>query len=656
MRWSISEIIYYSHHGQKRSISFNIRGVTIITGRSNTGKTGIIKTVDYCLGSSKCDIPHFVKKRCTAVAVKFTNGIDEIFIARDISSNSNTDSETMYFHKANFIGIPDEYGDFSGKMKSSVARNMIEQSFGIDNISQEVFKDNKVSIRQATAFMFLSKEVIDSGEILFHHSGDRHINRHIAGAMPYFLGVTTLEDIVADNKIEKLKKEIKKEEKKREAFNDVEMTAQKKGLALLAESKYAGMISNDVDISIENEVIPRLKECCNWKPGKIHENEDGDDKYATLQLQKQNITQRINQLNKEIRAVKNHIKAADGFKDTIEEQHDKMKIISLFSDATHAPACPICASPLGESQNMQLLLEKLLPKLASELHTVQGYIPEVIDYIKCLDMEKEKLKCEQEKVDQELTGIIAEMDSSTILQDANLNAMRIVGRISYFMDDVEQMKRYDSSLLNHLELELGEMESKFGADEKNMRLREVQTKISHYASEFFKELPKGEPCLKGDIYFDAVKPDIYLRDEEEGERIRFKEIGSDENYLSIHLALAFALQKFLSKMKRPIPSVLILDQVSRPYYSNKITPNPNEDGDAEWEEVVFREDEDSTALRRYFDFIFKETQRNEELQVIVLEHAYLQSMKEYVDATKYRWNKKDGEKLIPSEWPMAKQR
>jgi hypothetical protein len=43
-------------------------------------------------------------------------------------------------------------------------------------------------------------------------------------------------------------------------------------------------------------------------------------------------------------------------------------------------------------------------------------------------------------------------------------------------------------------------------------------------------------------------------------------IGSDENYLAIHLALFLSIQKLFAERHRPVLRFIILDQVTRPYF------------------------------------------------------------------------------------------
>ncbi len=59
MKAKISKIILWPKRpGKKpRVIKFVMKGVEVITGQSQTGKSSLISIIDYCLGSEKCTIP-----------------------------------------------------------------------------------------------------------------------------------------------------------------------------------------------------------------------------------------------------------------------------------------------------------------------------------------------------------------------------------------------------------------------------------------------------------------------------------------------------------------------------------------------------------------------------------------------------------------------
>jgi hypothetical protein len=95
----------------------------------------------------------------------------------------------------------------------------------------------------------------------------------------------------------------------------------------------------------------------------------------------------------------------------------------------------------------------------------------------------------------------------------------------------------------------------------------------------------------------------------------------------------------------PVPGVLVLDQISRPYF-----PTSGEDED-ETEIAGREEDEDVQAMRKHIDFLFGETARRSGLQILLIEHAYFADDARYVAATRERWTRASGRALIPLDWP-----
>jgi hypothetical protein len=124
------------------------------------------------------------------------------------------------------------------------------------------------------------------------------------------------------------------------------------------------------------------------------------------------------------------------------------------------------------------------------------------------------------------------------------------------------------------------------------------------------------------------------------------DVGSDQNYLAIHIALSIALQRHFEAITAPVPGLLVLDQISRPYF-------PARDDDADEREIAGgQEDEDIQAMRRHLDFLFAEIQRRTGLQVLLIEHAYFADDPRYVGSTRERWTRASGRALIPQDWPV----
>jgi hypothetical protein len=177
-------------------------------------------------------------------------------------------------------------------------------------------------------------------------------------------------------------------------------------------------------------------------------------------------------------------------------------------------------------------------------------------------------------------------------------------------------------------------------------LKHAERKISQYASEVLAQLPTVAPCVGSELEFTTRGPEVVLIEAESDAVLRMPDVGSDQNYLAIHIALSFALQRHFETVGAPVPGVLVLDQVSRPYF-------PARDEDVDEREIAGgQEDEDVQAMRRHIDFLFTETQRRTGLQILLIEHAYFADDERYVSATRERWTRASGRALIPQDWPV----
>jgi hypothetical protein len=126
----------------------------------------------------------------------------------------------------------------------------------------------------------------------------------------------------------------------------------------------------------------------------------------------------------------------------------------------------------------------------------------------------------------------------------------------------------------------------------------------------------------------------------EQRRVQMRDIGSDENYLSIHVSVLLALHRFFKIHSRPVPGFIVFDQLSRPFYPPDKMPGI----------VETRSDGERVELKKYFDVLFDEVKEQKDFQIIVLEHAFFADDDRYVRAVGGRTL--EGQKLIPVDWPL----
>jgi len=123
------------------------------------------------------------------------------------------------------------------------------------------------------------------------------------------------------------------------------------------------------------------------------------------------------------------------------------------------------------------------------------------------------------------------------------------------------------------------------------------------------------------------------------------EIGSASNWLSYHLAIILAFQRFFHD-KKPLhmPSFIVIDQPSQVYF-----PRTGLENSEDHHEVELK-DEDKEAVRKIFSALAQYVlEEKGNMQIIVTEHAdedIWGGIQEIHVAGKWRGR----EKLVPLEW------
>ncbi|MFI5825385.1 DUF3732 domain-containing protein [Streptomyces rishiriensis] len=118
-------------------------------------------------------------------------------------------------------------------------------------------------------------------------------------------------------------------------------------------------------------------------------------------------------------------------------------------------------------------------------------------------------------------------------------------------------------------------------------------------------------------------------------------IGSGENWVGYHLVAHLALHRYFTLHQRPVPRMLLLDQVTQPFYPSEVAKdsgNPD----------LIRSDADRNTVRGMFELMYRFTNDlAPHFQLIVSDHANLPDQW-YQDCVRYNW--RNGEALIPQDW------
>lgn len=646
-RWNIEEIAYYSHDGRVRKLKFELGNVNIITGASGTGKSAIIQTIDYCFGSSTCEIPVFITDRVSAVAVKMVKNGTEAVIGRRIRRGTTATSNEMAFDYGSSCDLPDTAEKLRGVGKRDDARAAIERLLGISDAKlqssdSQVEESSRISLRQTTAFMFASKGVIDSERVLLHGLDVPKSAPHIIASLPYFLGAVDADTLQARFRMRGLEKGIEAEERKKAQHEKDVTTFDAISAALILEAKSCGMPMPE-QLTSKIEILEHL---ASWRvDAPLTPSSDDPSPWALHLKRKQDVGQRLSKLRRGLREAEDVSRISDDVVVSVSRQRNKLQAIDFFGDDKYAQTCPVCSSVTEEPSAKQRAIRAAFSSLTREREVAKRNVPVLDAYKVDISKQIDSLKDEMRSLDIVGRELLAADERVRLEEERSHRASKVSGRVGFFLEHSAKQQPFDESRLKGYKEDLQDIESTYGKEATEDKLRAAEVVISDSASEIFEKLPLEAPCIGTKVVFNSKKPEVTLFDTAARRSYKLVQIGSDQNYLSVHVALLFAMQRFFAESSSPVPGVLIFDQVSRPYF-------PDQDENSE-EAVLSTKSSDTASLLQYFDFMFKEVERETGLQVIVLEHAYFSDDKRYKDAVRYRWRKDGTERLIPPEWPSG---
>lgn len=642
-RWNLEKIVLYSNHGNRRDIEFTLKKVNIITGASNSGKSAVIENIDYCLGSTQCHLPEYVRRACVWVGIVWVYDSTKVLLCREVPTSDRQKSDNYHYSVGMDISIPQTSAQISINATKDGAITKFEQQLGIGQIKSEVFgsqnrSGKNVSLRSITPFLFQSDEVIINKIALLRGMQDDR-KQTVIDTLPYFLGVVDEKTIEKEQRLRHLQGLLKRAEREQEELDRLVSTQSERARQIIAEGAELGLVTSE-DIESQQDYgsqLQLLERIGQWAPGK--QATVGTSRTVALYGRDEWLVNELGRLRLRLKEAKMQVGSVSDFGKTAQSQYRRLEVIDFFGEATEGEMCPLCQHKIDEPSNSIATLKHAMSVLRSDMAEVQRERPQIDDFILRLEDEIRKYEDERKEIRGQLEAIVRESANADREMGLNDRRNRIVGKASLFLD-AQQSQNSDLRRKNLLILrqEIEELKSEVDPTSKLDALTSVERRITYIASQLIKELPfdrQYHDCpINCNLRTLTVSLDTAQR------RVAMRDVGSDENYLSLHVVLLLALHRVLGERNRPVPGVLIFDQLSRPYF-----PPDKVKG-----EVVMREQDEREQVKRYFDLLFNEVERGTSLQVIVLEHAYFPDDPRFVSATKERWVSDN--KLVPLDWPL----
>ena len=616
MNFYISKIrLWFRHGGEPRDLEFFKDKVNVITGDSSTGKSSVLKIIDYCLLSERSTIVEDVINENVAwYGLVFH--IDDIpyTIIRQAPTVESAEMKVL-FREGEYL--PDEPIADLDDIRAKALVKMNE----LFHINPKLKLGSKVKqhFRHNLIFNYLTEDIIATEstyqDLRFFRRDEysqilNDLFKLAIGVNESKLRELESELQTAQTREKNKKRTQEKEQENREKFEKtkVEIAHQVEELGLGAATE----LGDSPTAWAAN--IKSIVENCN------------------LQFKNEETNRQRNEIEMALVKVREKL----GYFESLEKEY------KIYQKRL-------------ERQNESLVPVEYVKKHLSELMTYQETGQLLRELTEAWEMIKQSYKPDlklPEDFENTKKGLIR--DEQKLVADwRKLNPYRIDQKdIVWIRKTILLAERMEKELTKEPKLTItDEMLVQYGEtisqiEEKLVRLR---AKNENALGNLNDEIGKYYKYQTGisEAYRD-YKP-VYSMDEkmlmlitEDGEYPKGN-VGSKSNYMFLHLCYFFGLHDLLiNNRNEQIPQFLFIDQPSIPYYADKNTAIVSKNG-----EITNDDREKLKEAFRLTDKFMREMTRNGHFQIIMIEHAeedYWNNLETFV--TRYKFRNGDG--LIPS--------
>jgi hypothetical protein len=639
----IKVIALYGNNNERRDIVLQPSAVNIITGASKRGKSSLLDIVEYCLGSSECNVATgHISQTVAWYSVLLTFPDTDVFIARSAPLKGQASSTICHLMVGRSVELP-EKSELYGSTNVEGVTAFLTSKLGIaEQVTEVPEKQTRspitIAFKHSRFYLFQGQDEVAARRTLFHRQAEPHIPQAIKDTLPYFMGAAEDDRLDDLERLRELKREKTRLTKRVKEMESIAGEGFQKGIELLAEAASLGLDDGIVP-SNDEQLLVKLHAITRWNPGQPETDQNIDDPLYRLDREYELFTEKKRTVRAKLRSVNEYDTSLSGFEQEIQEQATRLKSIGIFETLDSNADCPVCnQAHEGESQ-LLTVMRNSIAALDSKLEGVARSKPRVNSYVAGLRQEDQQLAANIRRTRVAMSTLREKQGTLQTRSELDAARQRVLGRLSFYLEstswdnDAAQLKEK----IAVIEPDIEELETKLDPAALQERLDAQFSLLSEDMTAWARELKleHSEYPIRLD-----VKALTVVAETPHG-RIPLFKMGSGENWVGYHLVTYLALAKWFIKQNRPVGRFIFFDQPTQVYFPSDTSVT----GDID----EIEDDEDREAVKRMFKWIFKVVEQlSPDLQIIVTDHADIgeEWFQNAVVDTKWRGD----QALIPKHW------
>lgn len=644
----IRAIVTYSHDGRHRVVAFEPGHVNIISGDSRTGKSAMLGIIDYCFGASECDVPEGkVRRNVSWFGLLLQTHRGQAFVARQLPLGEGKSNEAVYVKTDAVLDVPPA-SELRQTTNREGLRSLLASWVGLSDYLHEPPEGQTrlplaATISHALTFCLQSQNEIAQRRHLFHGSSDRFVAQAIKDTLPYFLGAVSDDYVAQQQELKRVRTEIRQIERRLAEAAAIRGDGVSRADTLLAEAKAVGLATLEDDAPWQEKIETLRQIQSTPAPSALAEAGD-DTEFRRLTVLRSELVQEQRALQSTLDRARGFEGSSKGFSAEAREHTARLNAVTVFEHDAPGHACPLCLQNLPETSQVPSI---------SDLRAAQDYIGERSG---AMDSATPRIESAIQEVETKLAEVRRQLDDNRIMLtavkrssqrlqlagDTDARRAMVLGRISLYIENIPQMPDLSEQQRRLAELRNREtlLDKAVSADTTQAKLESCLSNVNRYLSEYAMriDLEYSDSPLRLDPRALTIVADTPER------AVPMPEIGSGENHVGYHIVAHLALHTWFANRDRPVPAFLLLDQLSQAHFSPDTVP-----ADGVTQEKI---DSDRRAVKRLYSLIFDVVESLQgKFQVIITDHPDFSDDVRFQQALRERW--RDGQKLVPEDWPRA---
>lgn len=631
-----------------RVLRFRPGRLNILTGESETGKSGVLAIIDFCLGRSKPGLPDNPIDRTVgwyALLAEYRDG-RRMVLARPRPAGQST-NEAFVRSGDQTLGLP-RAGELNVNSNAAALRGEVSAHLGIEDFRFQppagaARYPFDVSVAQGALFCFQDQDEIAASRTLFHRQTEDGIEQAIKDTLPYFLGAAGPEQALRQYRLGEGRREVRAAQRKLDAALRQREVLDTNGIALLRLAQSEGLLS-EVPAAPDADMVHALLRKALTVPPLAPISSDIGDRRQELNEERRTLRAQLQEFDAALATVDRWQRRSFDFTGELHIQVDRLKTLHLLGpERNHdTDVCPMCTQPLEHRDPSAQDISRLTNRLSEELEQAAGVQPVRQEHLRSLQAQREGLAERLKTNGVLLKELMASDENMARLQEQHLRAAHLQGRIAQSLahdrrptDDVSQLRNALASAQEAVSVLEEHTANDDVPAETERRLADIAAQMTPWARRL--KLGQSEHPNEAGISFNKLS--VVIRRPQD--RLPQERVGSAKNYIGYHLVAHLALHTYLRHHHRPVPSFLALDQPTQAFFPSK-PRDASTVPDADWSTVT-----------EYFRLLNDVTELNQgDLQIIVCDHANLPD-DWFQEAVIDNWRPdEDGTRnaLIPPHW------